>query len=92
MTLCPCISFRDIPGQGIDMHARTASWDSLLPTELEEKSLLTNYWTPRSSDAVLTQQAWGDSADELLNIFFNPAVILCMKHVWTGLEAKETYR
>lgn len=25
MSVCLCISFRDIPGQGIEMHARTAS-------------------------------------------------------------------
>lgn len=25
MSVCPCISFRDIPGQGIEMHALTAS-------------------------------------------------------------------
>lgn len=25
MSECPCISFRDIPGHGIEMHARTAS-------------------------------------------------------------------
>lgn len=25
MSVCPCISLRDIPGQGIEMHARTAS-------------------------------------------------------------------
>lgn len=50
MSLCPCISFRDIPGQGIEMHARTASWASLLPAELEENSLSAHHYTPTRVD------------------------------------------
>lgn len=39
MLACPWISLRDIPGQGIEMQARTASWDSLIPTEHSFPSL-----------------------------------------------------
>lgn len=50
MSPCPCISFRDIPGQGIEMHARTASWASLLPPELRENSLSAHCYTLTRSD------------------------------------------
>lgn len=54
------------------MHARTASWDSLLPTELEENGLSTNHCILRSSYPVLTQQAQGDST-EITRYFLKPS-------------------
>lgn len=77
MSLCPCISLRDIPGHGIEMQARTASWDSLLPTELKENTLSTNRLIP----VKLTQNAQDAQLINYPPTHYNLTVIYYMKGV-----------
>ena len=86
ISACPCISFRDIPGQGIDMHALTASWDSLLPTELKENNLSTNHYILWSS-GILTNQSHCDNADKWPYIFWNLSKTTCLKLPFKSFEA-----